>query len=1351
MPTRCSNIPSLESLEARQLLANVVWDGGPDGLGTDMGLAINWVGDARPGPADTAIINTPGAALDLDRSQPLIALQSTRDINVRSGGTLTTTGTSSLSANLNLIGGAVNGGIWNFTGAAGINGSSSSGTLANVTTNAPILLDTTSESLRIAGTINAPVIRLLAQSTMTLVDGANLASNVEIGGTSGGTRSISIEATAQAAIASTATIRHINASLFQLTINIASGSVLTNLGAIEVSTALVTITGGSFVNQGTLRVFGLAECRMQAAWINQGTVLVTGGTLNMSGAFDARAGIGSFRVMTPGVVLAGNAIDNAGNILVFNDTTGSWTFAGATLSGGSLDFQQAATMNFSSNGGITLQNVVALQAASVSANQHFRVGGTTTIPSIRMLGNSVLYFLPGYELQFPVVVGSATTGSYNVTFETNGSARASIGTNGSLRVLPIAAGGLSIGTDTQGTPLINLGQIISEAATTLWIGSINNFGLISVSAGSFRLGQFSILTSTGTIRTTGGDIRIDGTWDMTSGTGIIDAYHGSITLYGTMNLGGSTLTLDGVTGPLTMQPGAVIANGTVVTAVADRFILIPSTSPNNGPFTTFNNLALNGTVTLPTNVWLNLTGTTQTFQPARYQLTGGNTTLLLASAGQFAGTAIASGPATGERRIRAYNPSVSPVTFGGTAVVELDATSGGQFTIGYPLSGTVINQGVVRNRSTAQILNVENIFINQNLVSMNVNGTIQFRQLSNTGTLSATTGRFLIDTFDNTLPTMGTLALTGATVQITQAIQNTASVFTLNASSGAWIMQSVSQVVGGSVVFTQNNQLTHESPSGPVTYRDVSFPSGLTIMSQAVRFLNTTTAAAINLQGTGKLYIQPNRVLNYPIVASGSAPGIRTLIVDGSTSLADGLRIPDTNLIEMLPDCGGDLLIQGHVTNLGALRNRSGAGTLYISCTAFDNQGLVEAASGTVTLSANFQQRGILRTLAGATLLVNDLTLFPGVGTIDTLAGNIRIIGTINNVGNTLVVNESITRWIFANGTLSQGVVDVTAFPLSFSTSRSTLDRVAVVGDLLIRASSSVAITLGTTITGSIRLTAGGATIAFASGYALATEIRGEGAGTGIRTIQLAYNSAGSFTITPQGSIRLAAGSGDDLFIQGNSTAQLINQGAISNESTTRSFQITAGTISMPGLLRSSGGALLFPNVNSPVFSGTIFLGAGSLLQISATGGLTLPAAANIIIELGSVPGPQTGAIRVSGHAAVLGGTLTVQKAPGADLPLFTSYSLVTAIAGTVQGSFASITLPAFDTDEKGFITQGSYFLTYTNTTLADFNNDLTVDLFDYLDFVNSFASGSPSADVNGDGVLDFFDYLDFVVVFSRF
>jgi hypothetical protein len=58
--------------------------------------------------------------------------------------------------------------------------------------------------------------------------------------------------------------------------------------------------------------------------------------------------------------------------------------------------------------------------------------------------------------------------------------------------------------------------------------------------------------------------------------------------------------------------------------------------------------------------------------------------------------------------------------------------------------------------------------------------------------------------------------------------------------------------------------------------------------------------------------------------------------------------------------------------------------------------------------------------------------------------------------------------------------------------------------------------------------------------------------------------------------------------------------------------------------------------------------------------------------------------------------------------------------------------------------------VTISGRCYADFNMDLAIDFFDYLDFVQAFAIDSSAADVNDDGVVDLFDYLDFVNQFSN-
>jgi hypothetical protein len=49
----------------------------------------------------------------------------------------------------------------------------------------------------------------------------------------------------------------------------------------------------------------------------------------------------------------------------------------------------------------------------------------------------------------------------------------------------------------------------------------------------------------------------------------------------------------------------------------------------------------------------------------------------------------------------------------------------------------------------------------------------------------------------------------------------------------------------------------------------------------------------------------------------------------------------------------------------------------------------------------------------------------------------------------------------------------------------------------------------------------------------------------------------------------------------------------------------------------------------------------------------------------------------------------------------------------------------------------------------VDFNQDGTLDFFDYQDFVAAFEAGLPASDFNADGSIDFFDYNDFVTAFE--
>src|SRR5438132_13982745 len=65
----------LEELENRLAPAVILWDGGPQGTGTDWNDAANWAGDVLPAPADDAQIGAVFAG---------ITVTSASDVSIRS-------------------------------------------------------------------------------------------------------------------------------------------------------------------------------------------------------------------------------------------------------------------------------------------------------------------------------------------------------------------------------------------------------------------------------------------------------------------------------------------------------------------------------------------------------------------------------------------------------------------------------------------------------------------------------------------------------------------------------------------------------------------------------------------------------------------------------------------------------------------------------------------------------------------------------------------------------------------------------------------------------------------------------------------------------------------------------------------------------------------------------------------------------------------------------------------------------------------------------------------------------------------------------------------------------------------
>ena len=162
-------------LEPRMMFANVNWDGGPTGNGTDFLTPANWAGDALPLAADTAIIGATGTS-------PTITISGTPAVQ-----------TITSSRNLQLTGGTLSGGTLGLSGGASLLGSTSGGAVSNVAVTGDLLINTTSAGVLVSGTTTFTAARLQANNAILyMAPGYTLNSLVVSEGAAGGTRRIDL-------------------------------------------------------------------------------------------------------------------------------------------------------------------------------------------------------------------------------------------------------------------------------------------------------------------------------------------------------------------------------------------------------------------------------------------------------------------------------------------------------------------------------------------------------------------------------------------------------------------------------------------------------------------------------------------------------------------------------------------------------------------------------------------------------------------------------------------------------------------------------------------------------------------------------------------------------------------------------------------------------------------------------------------------------------------------------------------------------------------------------------------------------------------------------------------------------
>jgi hypothetical protein len=1051
-----------------------------------------------------------------------------------------TTGTWSL------VNGAINGGIITTAGSAVLNVGPNGNSLSGVTLNGTAI---------VANTATLNITNGLA------LNGGTLSVNGTLNFSGGGAQSVTTTGTA--ALSGGGTIR---ANTPGSTITFGNGVTLSGgltvggfgstsgmtwifQGTVSAGfgqTLTLSVNGDAAINQGAWQSVSGGTLDVEGNWTNNGAITVTGtnSTLILGGNFTT-ADVGTLNHTNGAINIAGS-LDNSGNNLALNDSTGAWNLSTGTISGGIISTAGRALLNITLNG--TLSGVTL--AGTVTLGGSLNIANNLALDDATLTGNGTLNFRGGTQsvTGTGVIRGSGTIqaeiGGSTITFASG----------------VTLSGGFTIGgTDDhlaftwifQGTVSVDFGQALTFYARP--DAYINEGTLESISGGTLNLGGH--WTNHGTITVSGpsSTLNLGGVFT-TAGIGTLNNTNGRINIAGSLDNSGNTLALNDNTGTWNLISNATIIGGSITTAgsaflntvfqtdgtlrgvtLAGRMVLNAY-----GRLNITNGLALDG-ATLTVNGALNFSGGTQSVTGAGAISGGGlveadtdGSTITLGSGVALSGDLIVGGPV-----------GASGVTW----IFQGAASAGFGQTLTLAGSAVYINQGAWQAIGGGT-LTLENHWTN--------NGTI---------TVSGTNSTLNLES-NFTTADIGRVNHTSGAINIAGFLDNAGNTLALDDTTGTWNVTQSATISGG-VITTAGSAVLHIAQNSDSTLNGVTLSGTIALATNTLFITNGLT-----LNG-GTLTDDPDVVFNaflvfrggsQSVTGAGTITGRRGIQADtpGSTiTFASGVTLSGG-----LGFGAADVtwIFQGIVSaGLNQTINLSNNGNAYI------NQGTWQSISGgTLHLGGNWTNHGTI-TVSGTNSALNLDGNFTtaDIGTVNHTSGAVNITGSLNNAGNTLALNNTTGTWNLFNGTISGGIITTTGSAvLNIISIANTLSGVTLNGTVTLPQSTTLKITNGVALNDAT-LSANG-TLNFSG---VTPSITGTGAINGGGNIQ-ADTAGATITfasgVTLSGALKIGGGSGTHTWIfQGAVSASVSGQtlaftssDAFTNQGTFEARN--GGTLSLP-------------------------------------------------------------------------------------------------------------------------------------------------------------------------------------------
>ncbi len=847
---------------------------------------------------------------------------------------------------------------------------------------------------------------------------------------------------------------------------------VTNSGTFRRSTSSGTVTIYNIVftntSPGTVQVqTGKLDLSTSGSSANTGAFNISGGaTIDFGGT--------ATRTISGAVTGAGIVIFSGGT----TSLTGTYTISNTTVSGGTVNFNQASTQTLAN---LTLSGGTLAGTADINITTLFDMnsgtmagGGTTTLANgaTGTFDNSYL------TLMRPFVNNGDITLSSNAYFYMNTGASL---TNSSTGTIDIQHNTYAVYGQVNTLTFVNTGTLMrstSSGTATLYNIVFTNTspGSVQVQAGTLDLNTAGSSANTGAFTISGG--------------ATID-FGGSATrtISGAITGGGAVLFSAGTT---TLTGTYSISNTTIAGATVNF---------NQASTQNFANLTMNsGTIAGSANINI-----TSLFDMNSGTMTGGGTTTLANGAtGTFDNSYLTltrpfvnNGNITLSSNAYFYMNTGGTLTNGSTGTIDIQhntyAVYGQVNTVPFVNTGAIMR---TTNSGTATIINV--VFTN-----------------TSPGTVSVEAGTLVLSTAGTSTNTGDFSAAGGTTLEFSGTATRTIS------GGGSVTGAGGVEFSGGTTTITSTYSISNTTVSGgTVNFNGASaqaFPnlllsgSGTLSGTAAVNITTLFDGNSGTLAGSGTMTLVNGATgtldsstvsLTRPFVNHGaitmSSNGYFNLNTGGSfTNSADGTVEIQHNTYAFYGSASGLAL-----SNAGHLTRTTSSGIAYINNLNVTNTGTVECQSGTLDIYPYTQTAGhtILSggdfNTSGTTWNINggDLT---GTGTITGSLMNAALVAPGQSPGS-LTITGNYTQTI--NGTLN--------IEINGTTPGSGYDQLVVTGTV--------------TLAGSINITTGFSPL----NYAPFTIISNQNSDpvSGVFT----GATEGTVLVTPTGNYRISYIGGDD-------------------------------------------------------------------------------------------------------------------------------------------------------------------------------------------------------------------------------